>query len=283
MSSASSQAHARALVRQARAAAESGGTGTPIPGVTDAVICVLCKKRVKTGRMWAIHSKTPQHQHLVQRLQLALVSQESKPAATETEDNEQHADKGVEGKNEEKSGLLSAGYGDDDDNESSGESEVDDGKIQNRPETPPADDVVVPPPRKETEMEAVGPIPANEDLLDSDDIRNYVTAELAGLVVSGTVYEYENGETGEPAKGKRKRRPMKKKKALGTSALPEGFFDDEDKAAEVFGREAPSKRRDKDMQIDMKKLELQLDAGDRRQLVEGNTRIEEDSDIITDE
>lgn len=43
---------------------------------------------------------------------------------------------------------MSAGYGDDDDNESSGESEVDDGKIQNRPETPPADDVVVPPPRK---------------------------------------------------------------------------------------------------------------------------------------
>lgn len=94
--------------------------GTPIPGVTDAVICVLCKKRVKTGRMWAIHSKTPQHQHLVQRLQLviiypyrfnalfykALVSQESKPAATETEDNEQHADKGVEGKNEEKSGVI---------------------------------------------------------------------------------------------------------------------------------------------------------------------------------
>ncbi|KAF4718523.1 hypothetical protein FOZ62_002897, partial [Perkinsus olseni] len=135
------------------------------------------------------------------------------------------------------------------------------------------------------ENEAIGPIPANEDLLDTDDIRNYVTAELAGLVVSGTEFEYDDGDAAaEGGKGKRKRRPApKRKKSLATSSLPEGFFDDEDKAAEVFGREAPSKRRSKDMQRDMRKLELQLDAGDRRQLVEGNARVEEDSDIITDE
>ncbi|KAF4731753.1 hypothetical protein FOZ63_005357, partial [Perkinsus olseni] len=116
MSSASSQAHARALVRQARAAAESGGGGTgataptsirgvslctQIPGVADAVICVLCKKRVKTGRMWAIHSKTPQHQHLLQRLELALLSKESQPAQKQTEAKDKEEDEKPEEAGEE--------------------------------------------------------------------------------------------------------------------------------------------------------------------------------------
>ncbi|KAF4756625.1 hypothetical protein FOZ62_031088, partial [Perkinsus olseni] len=262
MSSASSQAHARALVRQARAAAESGGGGTgataptsirgvslctQIPGVADAVICVLCKKRVKTGRMWAIHSKIPQHQHLLQRLELALLSKESQPAQKQTEAKDMEEDEKPEEAGEEPrdAGLLGAGYSDDDDGESEGEGEEDKTKKE---ETPPVDDVIIPPPRKAAENEVIGPIPANEDLLDTDDIRNYVTAELAGLVVSGTEFEYDDGDAAaEGGKGKRKRRPApKKKKSLATSALPEGFFDDEDKAAEVFGREAPSKRRSKD-------------------------------------
>ncbi|KAF4742966.1 hypothetical protein FOZ63_032908, partial [Perkinsus olseni] len=213
----------------------------------------------------------------------ALLSKESQPAQKQTEVKDKEEDEKPEEAAEKPkdAGLLGAGYGDDDDGESEGEVGEDKTKKE---ETPPVDDVIIPPPRKAAESEAIGPIPANEDLLDTDDIRNYVTAELAGLVVSGTEFEYDDGDAAaEGGKGKRKRRPApKKKKSLATSALPEGFFDDEDKAAEVFGREAPSKRRSKDMQRDMRKLELQLDAGDRRQLVEGNARVEEDSDIITD-
>ncbi|KAF4657952.1 hypothetical protein FOL47_008229 [Perkinsus chesapeaki] len=304
MSSSSAQAHARALVRQARAAVESGGGGgatnnaptsirgvslcTQIPGVSDAVICVLCKKRVKTGKMWFIHSRTPQHQHLLQRLELALVSRESQPAAAaEHAEPSSQENKDEAEKTEDKpsaaaadgGGLLGAAYSDDEESSSDGESET-----KEKEEPKRGNDVVVPPLRKPSKTEPIGPIPSNEDLLDSDDIRNYVTAELAGLVVSGTEYEYDVEDDGQ---GKKRRRrpppPAAKKKVLATSALPAGFFDDEDKAAEVFGKEAPSKRKAKEIQNDMRKLELELDAGDRRRLVEGNVRYEEDSEVITDE